>query len=79
MDFAATDRRDAELLKRFLKQTASLQKPPLQPAARPKRKMLSQVSCSLTAEAGRISRGTSAPQRSAPAAFFFQLNIFSAG
>jgi hypothetical protein len=29
------------------------------------------VSCSLTAEAGKISRSASAPQRSAPAAFFF--------
>src|ERR1700727_1175374 len=28
------------------------------------------VSCSLTAEAGKISRSASAPQRSAPAAFF---------
>jgi hypothetical protein len=34
-----------------------------------------QVSCSLTAEAGRISRGPSAPQRSTPA-LFSQLGFF---
>ena len=34
------------------------------------------VSCSLTAEAGRISRGSLAPQRSAPAQFFSR-SLFS--
>jgi hypothetical protein len=44
--------------------------PRAQRAARPEQKSFSQVSCSLTAEAGRISRGPSAPQRSAPALIF---------
>jgi hypothetical protein len=39
------------------------------------KRICSRVSCSLTAEAGRISRGALAPQRSAPALFSISISI----